>query len=159
MAWAGLGRLTDISFYHLQLWPLDRALPKLLEKTRDAGKRAVIKSGSEARVEQLVDLLWSYDQDSWLPHGSAKDGRPEDQPFWLTALDENPNGADFLFMTDGATSEQVGDYERCFVMFDGNDPSQTAAARDLWKTYKEAGYGLKYLQQTDRGGWELKAEG
>ena len=151
--------MTEISFYHLQKSRLEDALPMLLEKTLEAGKRAVVMTGSEPRAEQLGNQLWSYRQDSWLPHGTAKDGRAEDQPVWLTVADENPNGAAFLFLTEGATSNNIDTFERCFELFDGNDTAQVAAARERWKAYKEAGHPLKYLQQTERGGWENKAEG
>jgi len=148
--------LTDIAFYHLQRWPLEQALPKLLEKTAEAGKKAVVMTGSESRAESLNTLLWTYSRDSWLPHGTAKDGSPEDQPVWLTAKDENPNGADFLFLTDGAASVHVGEYERCFELFDGKDDEQVRAARERWKAYKEAGHGLAYWRQTETGGWTKK---
>lgn len=148
--------MTAIAFYHLQRSPLEKALPKLLEKTLEAGKRAVVMAGSVERVAALNTLLWVYDQGSWLPHGDAGDGNAEDQPVWLTTGDENPNGAAFLFLTDGATSARIGDYERCFDMFDGNDPAAVEAARERWTAFKEAGHELAYWQQTDRGGWEKK---
>ena len=151
--------MTEVSFYHLQLWPLERALPKLLEKTLQAGKRALVMVGSQPRAEQLNEMLWTYEQGSWLPHGTAKDGRPDDQPIWLTPTDENLNGATFLFLTDGATCSHVADFERCFELFDGNDGAQVAAARERWKAYKDLGFGLKYLQQTENGGWQEKATG
>ena len=85
--------MTDIAFYHLMRSPLEAVLPRLLEKTRQAGKRAVVLAGSEERVEALNALLWTHDPDGWLPHGSDKDGNAPEQPVWLTEKDENPNGA------------------------------------------------------------------
>lgn len=149
--------MTEISFYHLQRWPLERALPKLLEKTLEAGKRAVVMAASDERVEYLNGFLWTYDPNSWLPHGGPREGQAEEQPVWLTTADENPNGAVFLFLTDGAASEKVADYERCFDLFDGNDATAVQAARERWKAFKEAGHELTYWQQTERGGWEQKA--
>lgn len=151
--------MTEVSFYHLQKSRLEDALPMLLEKTLSAGKRALVMVGSEPRAEQLNNQLWSYDQGSWLPHGTAKDGRAEDQPVWLTSGDENPNSATFLFLTDGAVRDDVEAFERCFELFDGNDGAQVTAARERWKAYKDAGHPLKYLQQTEHGAWEQKATG
>lgn len=148
--------MSEIGFYHLQKSPLERVLPKLLEKTLEAGKRAVVAAGSVERVEALNALLWTYGGGSWLPHGSARDGNAEDQPVWLTAGDDNPNGATFLFLTDGRDGP-VADFERCFELFDGNDEAAVQAARERWKAYKEAGHTLTYWQQTDAGGWEKKA--
>lgn len=148
--------MTDIAFYHLERSTLEEALPKLLEKTLATGKRALVLAGSENRVEALTDRLWTYDQDSWLPHGSIKDGNPSEQPIWLSVNDSNLNGATFLFLTDGAVSAEVESYERCFELFDGNDESAVNAARERWTSYKDAGHQLTYWQQNARGGWEKK---
>ena len=154
--------MTEIAFYHLEKSPLEQVLPKLLEKTLGAGKRALVMAGSEERVEALAGLLWTYEQGSWLPHGTDKDGSAEDQPVWLTARDDNPgdnaNGAEFLFLTDGATSARIGDYERCFELFDGRDAAAVAAARGRWKSYGEDGHDLTYWRQTEAGGWEEKKD-
>lgn len=148
--------MTEIGFYHLTRSALEQALPKLLEKTLDAGKRALVLASSEERVESLVGQLWTYCQDAWLPHGSVRDGNPEQQPVWLSVDDANANDAQFLFLTDGAETATVGDYERCFELFDGRDQSAVEAARGRWKAYKDAGHDLAYWQQTERGGWEKK---
>jgi DNA polymerase-3 subunit chi len=150
--------MTDIGFYHLQRWPLERALPMLLEKVLGQGLRAVVVAGSEERVEALNAALWTYKDDSFLPHGSARDGNAEAQPIWLTVEDENPNGATVLVLTDGADSAALDRFERCVLMFDGTDEAALAAARRRWQAYKAAGHKLTYNQQTESGGWEKKAE-
>lgn len=149
--------MTQIGFYHLLRMPLEQALPKLLEKALSAGMKAVVLAGSAERVEHLNGLLWTYDPDSWLPHGSRKDGEPDLQPVWLTDTDENPNGATALFCCDGAASARVADYTRVLDLFDGNDDQAVQAARERWKRWKADGHQLVYYQQTERGGWEEKA--
>jgi len=149
--------LSDVAFYHLQKSPLETVLPKLLEKTLAQGKRALVVAGSAERVEALAQLLWTYHQDSWLPHGTSKDGAPEQQPVWLAERDENLNGASFLFLTDGADSNTVMSYERCFDLFDGNDTTAVEAARQRWQARKTEGHAVTYWQQTDQGRWEQKA--
>ncbi|MHA1538639.1 MAG: DNA polymerase III subunit chi [Alphaproteobacteria bacterium] len=148
--------MTDIGFYHLTGTTLERALPKLLEKVLASGKRAVVMAGSGERLEALDAILWTYRQDSFLPHGSAQDGNAEAQPVWLTTEDENPNGASILILSDGAGSANVADFERCLEMFDGRDEAAVAEARIRWKAYREAGHAVVYNQQTESGGWERK---
>jgi DNA polymerase-3 subunit chi len=116
--------------------------------------RAVVVAGSTERVEQLNSHLWTYDPASFLPHGSAKDGNAAEQPIWLTAQDENPNGADLLILTDGAASDRVAGFALCCELFDGNDSDAVQAARGRWKAYKEAGHAVTYWKQGERGGWE-----
>ncbi|TCS60382.1 DNA polymerase III subunit chi [Varunaivibrio sulfuroxidans] len=148
--------MTDIAFYHLQHTPLETVLPKLLEKTLQAGERALVLAASGERVEHLCAALWTYDPASWLPHGTDKDGHGARQPVWLSCADENVNSASFLFLTDGATSQRSGEFERCFYIFDGHDPEQLARARTQWKRYLEDGHVLTYWQQDVGGGWAKK---
>ena len=146
--------MTEIGFYHLTATPLDRALPKLLERTLQAGRRAVVMAGSEERVQALNGLLWTYEDRSWLPHGSARDGDAAEQPVWLTTTEERPNGADYLFLTDGVAASDLAPWARVFDLFDGRDDSAVAAARVRWKSARDGGHTLTYWRQTDGGGWE-----
>lgn len=149
--------MTDVAFYQLQRLPLEKALPKLLEKTLAQGKRALVLTRSAERAEALATLLWTYDPGGWLPHGTALDGDASAQPVWLSDSDANVNAAAYLFLTDGAGSAHVAGYERCFDLFDGADAEQVAAARDRWRQAKAAGHAVTYWQQGEAGGWERKA--
>jgi len=148
--------MTRVDFYHLRRWPLEKALPSLLEKVRSTGLRAVLLAGSTARVEALTALLWTYSPESWLPHGCAADGHAADQPLWLTTEDENPNSAQVLILTDGMDSARKGDYQRCLDVFDGNDPLAVQTARERWRSCHACGFTLFYWQQTEQGGWQQK---
>jgi DNA polymerase-3 subunit chi len=152
--------MSDINFYHLQRSTLETVLPKLLEKTRAAGKRALVMASSTKKTDQLANHLWTYDPAGWLPHGSKKDGMPDEQPIWISddgkAANENLNQADFLFLTDNAQTTDVADFERIFVLFDGNNDYSLEQARAYWKTCDGDGHNLIYWQQNDRGGWDQK---
>ncbi len=146
----------EFRFYHMTRTTLEAALPQMLEKTLERGQRAVVRAGSAERVEALNGWLWTYNDRGFLPHGSAQDGHAALQPVWLTDKDERPNDAQVLFLTDGAESEEVAAFERCAVLFDGNDEAALAAARAQWTGLKDAGHDLTYWQQTDEGRWEKK---
>ena len=114
--------MTEIRFYHLQKSTLEAALPPMLEKTLERGQRAVVIAGSPERVEALTSYLWTYNDRGFLPHGSARDGFSRGAAgCWLTEKDENPNGAQVLFLTDGAASGHVADFALCVELLDGND--------------------------------------
>jgi DNA polymerase-3 subunit chi len=148
---------TEVLFYHLEQQPLERVLPSLIEKTLQRGWRAVIQSGSEERLEALDLALWTYADDSFLPHGTKKDGYAAEQPVYLTTGDETPNGARVRFLVDGAEAGDFSGLVRAVFLFDGNDAEATAAARKHWQSAKTAGYAVTYWRQTSEGRWEKRA--
>lgn len=147
----------DVQFYQLLTSPLERALPKLLEKASAGGYRVLVLADSETRVEQLNDVLWTYDPNSFLPHGSAKDGRMSDQPILLSTDIVADNDPTLVIVTDGRAIPTDASYARLLDMFDGRDEAATTAARERWTAYKNAGCGISYLKQTATGGWEKAA--
>ena len=149
--------MTEIRFYHLTRKRLEEALPALLEKCLERGWRSVVMAASEERVEALAQHLWTWRERSFLPHGTARDGEPEHQPIWLTAMNDAPNGATVLFLTDGAGSPSVGRFDLVCELFDGNDDQAVVTARERWRTYKADGHTLTYWQQSPAGGWEKKS--
>lgn len=151
--------MTEIRFYHLQRTTLESALPPMLQKTLERGRRALVMAGSPERIEALDAHLWTFDDRGFLPHGSARDGHAGRQPVWLTTEDENPNGARVLFLADGAVSARVAEFDLCVELFDGNDPAAVEAARARWSEYRAAGHELAYWQQSADGKWERKAGG
>lgn len=152
--------MAELLFYHLTRRRLEQVLPELLEKTLQRGWRAVVKGGSEERIDALNGALWTYGRASFLPHGMKADGFSDKQPIYLTTEDERPNGAQVLFLVDGADTAEVAAYERVCDLFDGNDEEAVQAARARWKHAKDAGHKLTYWQQSeDTGGWVKKAEG
>lgn len=148
--------MSEVGFYHLRTTPLERALPRLLERALADGHRIVVLAGSAERVAHLDGLLWTYNEASFLPHGSARDANMARQPIFLTERDENPNRATMLVLIDGAKSAHLADFARCCDMFDGNDPAAVEAARKRWTEVKSAGHQLTYWQQTETG-WEKRA--
>lgn len=149
--------VTEVLFYHLERQPLDRVLPSLLEKTLERGWKAVVRSGSEQRLEALDLVLWTYREESFLPHGTKKDGDSELQPVYLTTGEEVPNDAGVLFLVDGADTSKLDGFVRIVHMLDGQDDEALALARQQWKAAKAAGCSVTYWQQNRQGRWEKKA--
>lgn len=148
--------MTEVWFYHLERTGLDQALPELLEKTLQRGWKAIVRSPAPERIEHLDGWLWSYRDDSFLPHAPAGEPQAERQPILLTTGFDNPNGADALFLVDGAEPGELDGYQRCVVLFDGGDPEQLAVARAQWSKVKGQGLAVSYWKQQTRG-WEKQA--
>jgi len=148
--------MAEVGFYHLTRGSADQALPQLLGRTLAAGERALVLCGSTERVAALDGALWLCADPDWLPHGTKAMGHPELQPVWLTETPENPNGARFLFLIDGADVPDLAAFARVFDLFDGNSDEQVQAARTRYAAARAAGHTLAYWQQGARG-WEKKA--
>jgi DNA polymerase-3 subunit chi len=102
--------------------------------------------------------LWTYKDDSFLAHGTVREGQADDQPILLTPGDDNPNGANVRFLVDGAPlPEDAAPYDRVVLLFDGDDPDAVATARERWTAAKAAGLDVTYWQPDETGRWQRKA--
>ncbi len=152
---------TEVMFYHLQPQPLERVLPALLQKTLQRGWRALVRCGNPLRVRPLSDAIWTWRDESFIPHGTLEDGNAEMQPILVVEdnFAEVPNVANILFLVEGAQprEEDYDRFERICVLFPDADAALKDKARALWKSLKERdGLALTYWQQDARGRWERK---
>jgi len=150
--------MTRVDFYHLQKRTMEEVLPRLLLKAYGLGKKIIVKAKNFEQTEQLNSLLWTFSDESFLPHGSKKDGYVEMQPILLTADDDNSNNASYMFLVGGASleTEKIQNYERIFNIFDGKSPEMLQQARELWKQFKNSGAEVYYWQQNEHEKWEQK---
>lgn len=148
--------MTEVLFYHLQNRPLDAALPQLLEKCLERGWRCTVQATSPERVEALEQILWTYDDASFLPHGTDRQPEPARQPILLTADESNPNGAVIRFLIDGAAIADVGAYQRVIHLFDGNDSEAVEPVREAWRRARAEGHEVTYWQQDPNGRWQRR---
>jgi DNA polymerase III subunit chi len=154
--------VTDALFYHLERRGLDDVLPGLVEKTLERGWRALIRAESAERAQAVDNLLWTYNDQTFLPHAQAGDGDPVRQPVLITVEEGNPNEAQVLFLVGGASppgwnTELSKALVRIVLMFDGRDTDAVQSARVAWRNAKEAGHDVTYWKETPAGKWEKQA--
>jgi DNA polymerase III subunit chi len=150
--------VTEVLFYHLDGQPLERVLPSLLERSLERGWRVAVQSSAEERVDALDAHLWTYRDDSFLPHGTHREPTAADQPILITVNDDNPSGAVVRFLIDGAPMPRDAQaYQRIVLIFDGSDEDAVAAARTRWSEAKAAGLDVTYWQPDAGGRWVKKA--
>ena len=153
--------MAEVLFYHLERASLEDVLPGLLAKTLERGWRAVVRVGSDDRAVALDAHLWSFREDSFLPHGLHRDAHASEQPILLSAKPGNLNGAEVTFYTDGTEPDNWVDPQlisaaRVVVVFDGRDPEALERAREQWKNAKAGGHDITYWQQAASGKWEKR---
>lgn len=148
-----------VYFYHLTRNPLETTLPLLLSKALGTGWRCLVVGRDPARLNSLDTKLWHGKQDDFLAHGLEGGAHDAEQPILLASQHVNTNQAACVLCIDGAdiTVEQVQNYERTCVLFDGNDEQALQAARIQWKTLTDGGCAAQYWSE-ESGNWQMKAK-
>ena len=150
--------MTEVLFYHLHNQRIEKVLPALIEKSLERGWRVAVQASSGERVEALDAHLWTYSDDSFLPHGTDREPEAATQPVLLTVNEQNVNEATIRFLIDGVTLPPDAEaYQRIVLLFDGDDPDAVAAARMRWREAKDKGFELTYWQPDENGRWQRKA--
>lgn len=149
--------MAELWFYHLERTELERALPPLLEKCLQRGWRALVRGGLAERLDALDASLWTFRDDSFVPHARDGAGEASRQPVLLTMEGGNSNGAQALFLIDGAEPGDLSGFERACLIFDGRDEAALETARLRWKAAKDAGIAASYWRENAAGKWEKQA--
>lgn len=151
-----------VYFYHLTRTDVAQTLPMLLEKTLAAGWRAYVASPRPERLSQLDQHLWTYRDESFLPHAMEGGAQDHEQPVLLGGGGEGApaNGATCLFCLDAQplTPEQAQGSARACILFDGGNEEAVQHARTQWRALTAAGCEAVYWAQEGGDGWVRKAQ-
>lgn len=131
--------------YHHSISPIEKVLPKLLEKVLASGQRAVVMASSEDQLKIIDTFLWTYSKSELLPHGTAEDGNPSYQPIWLTCIDENPNGAQVLVLIDTVRPSNITQFEKVLIL----DPEWSIESTKWAQSIGD----LTVWEEQTQGGW------
>ena len=149
--------MTEVLFYHLQNQAAESVLPPLLERSLARGWKVVVQTASEERADAIDAHLWTYSDDSFLPHGTWRDRDAAEQPIVIAVTADNPNGASVRFLIDcDVLPEDSAAYERLVLVFNGDDDDALQAARGVWTTAKSNGFDVTYWQPDEQGRWQRK---
>ena len=149
--------MAELWFYHLERARVEDALPELLGKLLARDGRALVVSPEDDRLAALDRHLWTFREDSFLPHGIVGEAQTEDQPVLLATAPDNLNRATMLFCLDGADPGDVSAFDRVVVLFEASDETATARARALWSVHKKSDILISYWKQDEAGRWRKQA--
>ena len=149
--------MPQVDFYHLTQSTLDEALVMLVKKCQVSAKKVLVQCPRPA-AEAVDDALWTFDPESWLPHGLDDAPGAERADIWvMSGAEENPVSAEFLFLLHGAERPDMAGFERVFNLFDGRSDSQVAHARAQWQSWRELDdMTMRYFAQDETGKWEQR---
>jgi DNA polymerase-3 subunit chi len=134
--------------YHHSISPVEKVLPKLLEKVLAAGQRAVVMAPSDDELKIIDTFLWTYSKSELLPHGTADDGNPSYQLIWLTCTPENPNGAHVLILVGNVRPSNLNDFEKVLMLdpdwgYDSTQWAQSQGEFTHWEEQSQGGWVKK----------------
>jgi len=137
--------MTQVDFYILN-GTQPGALPlftcRLAEKAYKQGHQVYIHTDSGQQLQQLDDLLWTFRDGSFLPHGIHPAATPGEQPILLGHGDGPEGPGDVLLNLAAEVPSFFSSFNRVAELVGGDD-RQVAAARSRYRFYKDRGYTLK----------------
>jgi len=149
---------TEIGFYHLTRGRIEQVLPRLMVKVLEAGHRVVVRGQDLVLLRLLDEKLWTEIPDSFLPHALLPCENAEAQPIVLSENHHVPNGAKVAVLLDPELPEDVSQFSRLLLLFDGQDADCLQRARTVWKKIKQTeGLSATYWTQGEKGGWQKSA--
>jgi DNA polymerase-3 subunit chi len=136
--------MTRVDFYVVDEPGQDALLQvacRLAEKAHAAGHRVFIYAEDAALRQRLDELLWTFRQGSFVPHGLLEnlDGADDPTPVVIGG-EAPPAGADDVIVNLG---QRIPDFfsrfERCLELVPAQDRDQ---ARERYRFYQSRGYPL-----------------
>ncbi|MGV6801768.1 MAG: DNA polymerase III subunit chi [bacterium] len=147
--------MTEFLFYHLERARLEQVLPDLLEKSLSRNWQAFVLCQTEEQADHIDELLWTYQDNSFLPHGRQGNGHP----VLISVSAEIPPATDIVFLTYGTivSLEVLDRLQRCIVIFDAADEPAMQTAREFWREVKDSKAIATYWRQSAQGKWEKQS--
>lgn len=120
---------------------------RLTEKAYLRDLKVVIVSGSPADARALDELLWTFNERSFVPHQICLDEQPPDPAtkVYLAAVALAPPPADLLVNLSDRLPEQWARYPRIAEIID-SDEERRRLGRERFKSYRDGNVPLETHQ-------------
>lgn len=134
-----------IDFYLLDRHLADgrlRAACRLSKKIQGLGHRIYVQTPEPEQAKLLDDLMWTFDQSSFVPHGLYDPDCPDrDTPVAIGSHTAPVDGYNVLISLLESVPESYDSFPRVVELVD-NTPQDKALARDRYRWYRDRGCDL-----------------
>lgn len=120
-----------------------RVACRLVEKAFDQSLRVYVQTATSADAQRLDELLWTFNDDSFIPHEIAQSDAATHERV-MVLIGETPPPAShrqLLINLTNALPADFADYERIAEIVDV-DPENKRLSRERYKAYRERGCEL-----------------
>jgi DNA polymerase-3 subunit chi len=118
---------------------------RLIEKAYLLDLKVLVLNDTLADAQTLDELLWTFNERSFVPHQLCVDGQPADPatPVQLAVHSDDSPGADLLINLASAQPANLQRYARIAEVIDA-DEERRRAGRERFKAYRD----LKLTMET-----------
>ncbi|CAM2883164.1 DNA polymerase III subunit chi [Legionella worsleiensis] len=114
---------------------------RLLEKAYMKGHRVFVCCNNQQEAEHLDELLWTFRDDSFIPHNLQGEG-PEPPPPIQIGYDKEPRGFNDILLNMASTVPLFhGKFKRIMELVSNKD-SEKEISRQHYKEYRSRNYEL-----------------
>jgi DNA polymerase-3 subunit chi len=135
--------MTRVDFYVLEIAGAsnhDRMICRVVEKAWQRGHSVFVQCADDISADAFDDLLWSFQDTSFVPH--AREGIGDPAPVVIGTAAERAPSLDVLVNLASIVPECMSSFERV-IESAGYDDTSRAAARERYRYYQDRGFPLK----------------
>ena len=147
--------MTQIIFYSTAPLQVEKTLFALLEKSLEKGNKSLLLFKDKEKCLSINEQLWTYKQNSFLPHISEDDKIYDDidVPVYLSTKNENPFKAELLFSIDGFLPDNIDHFERVIIIIDVNDELLNEKYKNYYLDINNNFEDIVFYKSDDNGKW------
>ena len=114
---------------------------RIAEKARNAGHRVMIHTPSTEEAKHLDRMLWTFKEQSFVPHGLLGNCQAEINPVMIGNAEQAHEEHDVLINLAMEVPTFFSRFERLAECVDNDDVARTAS-RERYRFYRDRGYPL-----------------
>lgn len=120
---------------------------RLIEKAYARGHRVFVYCNHQDDAEWLDELLWTFKDDSFIPHNLQGEG-PEPPPPVQIGFEKEPRGFNDIIINMADTIPAFASRFKRVMEIVAADEAAKSLSREHYKTYRSRGYQLHLHQIT-----------
>ena len=140
--------MSEIYFYNTSSRDFLRDITLLIERLYLLEHKVIVLCPDNNVSAIVDDYLWSYKDESFLPHSIADQDHSELDSIIISSHQLNLDFYKILIVFKGSSIsfDYSNNFEKVYYFFDDNSNDEREIARTLWKEAKKSGTKCKYWQ-------------
>ena len=131
-----------------------KALCKLIETIWLRSNKVIIYCQDALKLQKMDEVLWSYEQLSFLPHVLDNDNIAPSTPVVLTSNERNINNANIIVCLEPNMPNFAGSFEKLIYMYGNAAENESEKASAFIEQLTQSGIEVTQYQQEASGSWK-----